>query len=505
MRTLFREIFGDPELKFRIKIFIALLLLTLFVRFPFFSISIIDWDEATYILMGQSLLDGNLPYVKFWECKPPLAFFPYAFFIWLFGHSIEAVRVGGAVCVFAVGYMTFLIGDRIWGRKAGLFAGIICIIFSSFMRGGQATLTEFISFVPLTGSLAVLVLRKENSGTFFLAGFLISLAALARLELAYFALFLGAGLLVKSWLFKSLPARYFFIYVCGGLVPVGLTVLPYAVNGYLKIFVDSAIIAPWSYAGTQLSLIPTFAVLISKIFTLQKFLLWMGILGGIALNIKEWKSDATVRNKDTVFLALFLVGTTFAICKTGAGYGHHLIQLAPFMALLSGYFYAYLYDRVNKVLVAIFMLAGLVTYASLLPLAYADLHNKLINNKPLRHDTGYFVAAYLRKANPKRAPIYLADYHIAYWLNDMELPNKLVHPANLAEDVFVKLFFGKHATPEGELRKLLEKKPLFIVKKAQNFYLNNNPAFKSVLENSLMTEYFLETVIDDALIFKRRD
>jgi len=43
--------------------------------------AVIDWDESTFILMGQSIIDGHLPYVKLWDLKPPGAFAFYAFFI----------------------------------------------------------------------------------------------------------------------------------------------------------------------------------------------------------------------------------------------------------------------------------------------------------------------------------------------------------------------------------------------------------------------------------------
>ncbi len=94
----------------------VLLLMAVAVRLPFIYLSVIDWDESTFILIGQSLLDGNLPYTEFWDLKPPLAFVPFAMFIWLFGENIIGVRIGGILLVFITGLFVYLIGNRLWGR-----------------------------------------------------------------------------------------------------------------------------------------------------------------------------------------------------------------------------------------------------------------------------------------------------------------------------------------------------------------------------------------------------
>ncbi|TNF72398.1 MAG: glycosyltransferase, partial [Bacteroidetes bacterium] len=50
------------------------LLLAFWIRFPFFFRDYIDRDESTFILLAQSLVEGNLPYTELWDLKPPLLF-----------------------------------------------------------------------------------------------------------------------------------------------------------------------------------------------------------------------------------------------------------------------------------------------------------------------------------------------------------------------------------------------------------------------------------------------
>ena len=64
------------------------------IRLPFFFPAVLDWDESTFIITGQSALDGFLPYEVAWENKPVLVFWWFAAAIELFGKTIPALRLG---------------------------------------------------------------------------------------------------------------------------------------------------------------------------------------------------------------------------------------------------------------------------------------------------------------------------------------------------------------------------------------------------------------------------
>ena len=111
----------------------------------------------------------------------------------------------------------------------------------------------------------------------------------------------------------------------------------------------------------------------------------------------------------------------------------------------------------------------------------------------------------MRKENPGREPVYLTKYHIVYWLNQMKPMRKVVHPANISEDIFNKVFFGPEASSQTEVIRLLEKKPRFIVKEMNTWYLEKKPKTKAILDKALYTDYVMVKKIDDAFIFKRKD
>ena len=166
---------------------VLLLLICILVRFPFYFPSVIGSDESTFILMGQNLLDGNLPYVDLWDNKPPLTFAFFALFI-LFGNSIIAVRIAGTICVLIAADLTYRIGSRMWGWEAGFLAAIFSIVFVSVTPSGETTLTEIIALVPTMGALAVLLTGGSKPSTCFSAGCLLSLATLVRTNLGILAM-----------------------------------------------------------------------------------------------------------------------------------------------------------------------------------------------------------------------------------------------------------------------------------------------------------------------------
>lgn len=349
------------------KIFLTLLLMTFFLRFPFFFQYDIrwGWDEFTFILMGQSLLDGHLPYTELWEIKPPLTFAAFAFFILLFGKSIVGVRLGGAICVLISAYITFHIGKHIWGRRAGLLAAIFCIFFTSFGSVGQIIYTEIIASVPLMGALAIGVMRTLNPRTTFFIGFLLSIATLVRMNFAYLCVLVGLYILVKTIRSKNFPLRHISMYALGGLIPAVLVSLPYIVSGQSQILFDALVTAPLQYANTQLSSIDALIRLLGKTVQISNAVLWLGFLGGIVLALKSWKTCIEMQKQGLLLLAGFFIGVGFSIINSGAAYFHYIINLIPFMALLAGHFYLFLYQNVSRTLIVIVLLFSLISSATL--------------------------------------------------------------------------------------------------------------------------------------------
>lgn len=105
----------------------AYALLIIITRIGFLQIEVIDWDESTFILMAQSVLDGHLPYVELFDIKPPMIYFMLAGAISIFGKSLLAVRILGAVCILISSVLVMQIARRQSGPLAAGLAGLVVV------------------------------------------------------------------------------------------------------------------------------------------------------------------------------------------------------------------------------------------------------------------------------------------------------------------------------------------------------------------------------------------
>src|SRR5690242_3124333 len=101
---------------------IFLFLTTFFIRFPFFFRDYIDKDESTFILMGQSIADGFLPYDRLWDLKPPLLFYFFALIEKVFPHSFAAIRFFGVIIIFLSALLLMKIAKQVNLRNGFLMA-----------------------------------------------------------------------------------------------------------------------------------------------------------------------------------------------------------------------------------------------------------------------------------------------------------------------------------------------------------------------------------------------
>ena len=115
----------------RLVILIFFILFILVLRSPSFFMTVLDWDEGIYLLMGRSLLDGDVLYATIWDHKPPGIHLVYALIQLLLGDSIFALRFIACLAIAVTSYLLFEIGKIISGdEKIGLLAGILYAVFS---------------------------------------------------------------------------------------------------------------------------------------------------------------------------------------------------------------------------------------------------------------------------------------------------------------------------------------------------------------------------------------
>jgi hypothetical protein len=540
MKNLIKQIPLGKENYFRqgILVVVYLILLSIAIRLPFFFPAVINWDESTYILMGQSILDGYLPYTDLWELKPPLAFLFYASVIALLGKSIVSVRIAGAICVTLVSLFTYLVGKTLWNHRVGILGATLFVVLSSLLPAGQATMTQHVALVPLVGALSLLVTQKPTLRILFFAGILMTIASLIRLNLAYVTVIVGFfALFEKPLRSGNYVLQRGLAYASGSCLVIALTYLPYAVAGHQQIWWSSVILAPLSFANSQLSILGTFTrqvgFIVLMIFPMQAIqeilpahihlpeyllrgprgqthlcgisaLLWIGGLAGLAFIVAQWRNTSRAKRRGLVLLTMFLFGTEISILKGGGTRSHYLIQLVPFMALTAAAFLNTLLSSKARLLTISVVVLALAISAKPIIAGYKTIASRALAHKELTYGPAYEIAAYLNQENTLSEPIYMMTDHIVYWLIDAKpLSKSTTHPSNIAKEYLLKIVVGPDTSTEMEMAKVLAQKPKFIVKTKNIWYLHDKTAARLLLEETLRRQYELVKQIRGRQIYRR--
>lgn len=479
----------------------------LLTRFPYFFPSVIDWDESTLILIGQDLLDGNLPHVKLWDSKAPLAYGFFTVVIALFGKSIVAIRVAGMLCVFITAVATYHIGEQLWNWLAGFAAAVLTVVFMAVTPSGQAVMTEIVCIAPVMVALWLLIGGIWNAKRLYAVGTLLALAILVRQNLAYLVVFLGVLVLVgPSPNGERCRITHILAFALGVVTPVAAVLLPYLATGHLRVFVQFVIRGPLVATSHNHSVLESVLLLKEKGFGLHNWLLWGGALCSMPLLF--WRGTFFVGERKKMFLLTgSFLAVALSILKSGWAWPHYLLQIVPFLSLAAGFLISTILNTPLRLSILALVVVGLIMPLRPVVARYRHLINKVADGNSLYADAGYRVAKYLRKENSNGEPIYLLTDHIAYWLLNVKPVTKIAHPSNISRENFLHFAYGQHATAKTVMKEILDKKPRFIVihkDKRMNWFMDKVPKAKLLLDQTLQGNYVLVQEINKRLIYKRK-
>lgn len=473
----------------------------LLIRLPFFFPAVINWDESTFILMGQDLLNGHLPYTHLWDNKPPLLFGAFAIMIAAFD-SIPGIRACGWLVVAGTGYLIFLLARRAYGREAGLAAALIGMFFMT-VTDGQSVMSELLAAPPMMGGLLLLT-RPGAAGRYFAAGLCFMLAVLFRTNLAIVVLVLCfyAFIVTRPWHHRE-RLTWFAALAAGMALPLVLLTLPYLVTGQGELLFRSAVLAPLSETGERPGIVTTTWGFLRSGMSGQNGLWFLAVIGaGLAVWGRRRPLDAGVAG----YVGVMAVASTLSVLATRAPHGHYLIQVVPPLAVFAGIAWQEMARRSFRL---VFLLLILLT--SIVPLGdiareYGYLVARAAKGERLAGGRAYQIAGLLKEEGAGDKRIYLMTDHIVYWLLGQEpLAPIATHPSNIAKEGLVRFVEGRDATTQQVLAKLLATRPDYIVKEKETDWLEDKPAATRLLDERLTSAYQRIATIGDAEVFRLVD
>ena len=467
-------------------VILCLLGLVVAVRAPFWFPAVINWDESTFIIVAQAMLDGHLFYDRYWDLKPPLVFSAVAAFLYGLGDSIVAVRAGGALLVFGASLLVLLIARRLVAPHLAALCAALHVVASSVLYNGQATMSEHVAVLPLLAGVALLTARSSDSAGSSLiwrsagVGLLIAAACLARLNLAYLAVALAVLVpLHPDHRTHKSRALALFAYGFGGLAAIGATLLPYVWSGQADLWWRTMVVAPLEYSGARYSWIEA-ARRLAKYALYQSWsatpfaVLLVGLgAGGLLCALRRISGTRGSERWSLIVLVVAFAATVFSTVVTGGAHDHYLLQIVPFLAIFAGLCLAAPAwpSRLARLSTLALLAAALLAFRP--TVVEADrLLERLESERPLVYGPSVEAAAFIRSLALKDYTVYAMSEHIVYWLLDKPPPTPIsTHPSNVFKPYLLRVLYGAEATPALELRRIFAEPPTIVVKERDVQYL----------------------------------
>jgi len=134
----------------------VLMLAALLLRLPVIGDPLFDIDEQFYLLVGDRLLHGALPYVDIWDRKPVGLFLIYAAIRLLGGDGVVQYQVVAMLSAVATAAIIATIGRRFTRAIAATGGGLVYLVWLNFLGGGGGQSPVFYNLLTALAALATL-------------------------------------------------------------------------------------------------------------------------------------------------------------------------------------------------------------------------------------------------------------------------------------------------------------------------------------------------------------
>ena len=226
--------------------FPVLLGAALLIRAVSFGNPVIGSDEAFYLLVGDRMLHGALPYVDIWDRKPVGLFLLFATIRSLGGEGIWQYQLIATLFAAGTAFVVSRIAARFAPRGAAVLAGVTYLAWLGVFGGGGGQSPVFYNL--LVALAALLVLRAvvgSVSGRRLLplgtgSMLAIGLAVQIKYTVLFEGVFLGCVLLWqgrRSGLRTSRLALFAACWIACALLPTAAALAAYAAAGQSEAFV----------------------------------------------------------------------------------------------------------------------------------------------------------------------------------------------------------------------------------------------------------------------------
>lgn len=303
-------------------------------------------DSGVFLYMGQSILNGEIPYRDVWDHKPPLIFYINALGLLMGGGSWWGVWILELVFLSAATGIGYELLKRQYNRFTALFVTILWLItFSVVMEGGNFTETYALLFQYFT---LIMFFTKDTSASpvrsWALIGAAGALSFLLRQNLI--GIWVAIGLRELLTALSSEQRKQHFIHLgaafLGGTAILGLVILLFALNGSFSDMWEAAFEYNFSYTNSTLA--DRYYAFWAVWFRMS----WNGLgnlgLSGwlmyalMMLSKHDFLQRLAENQRELLSVAFFGLPIEFLLASlSGRIFAHYSITLLPLLSINAGF------------------------------------------------------------------------------------------------------------------------------------------------------------------------
>ena len=403
--------------------------------------------------------------------------------------------MGGAIFIFLSAQIIFKIGKKLSNKTVGFWSAVLFIIYSTVIDPtGVMTLTEHLAILPLCVILLILLCYQLSLKNIFLVGLAAGGAFLIRSNMLYVvpAVFLVI-IFAKAVTIKE-KTKLVLAFFLGFSVPNLFFVLLYFINGQLDILYRGTILYPYLFVRAEsltltAKISAAFRNIYGNLILKNQILLILSTGGTVLVLIKPAIIHGQRRHIWVILLFLFFV--FLSIIETGKPYAHYLIQIVPFMCLLSGSFLVYLYKMKGKILIYLIVVSLLVSNFFYIISNYDLILEKA--KKGRVSDVAYTISDYLNSQGVSGAEVFITNIIICYFLTNTKVPASFANPRHIIDPDFQEVAGWK--SPTSGIQHVFDKKPRFVVTRCINPRIwtpdKNSQAGNKIIDKQIVENYRL--------------
>ncbi|MDP9057217.1 MAG: glycosyltransferase family 39 protein [Pseudomonadota bacterium] len=458
------------------------MLIALLLRFPTFGDPDVGADEDFYLLVGQAMHHGAIPYVDIWDRKPLGLFLIYYFFA-AFGLSPIAYQVGALLSVSVTAFLVNRIAGRITGRRGAILAAALYLAACTILGGigGQAEIfcnlfvtTAFWLVLRNLAALKMGALPWEIHLAMLLLGIAIAVKQTSVVPAIVLGLFVVA-MMMRSPRSRAATWRSAVLFVLTGVAPSVLIAVAYWSSGYWPQFYQAMISSNFGKghesAGKTQGRVILLVARLSPLILLVLFSI---------VERFNWKTDWRNDRAGNLLLAVWLAGAVVSLCLLPYFFLQYALPAAVPLSIMSAPF-------LNRRDVG--WIVGIIWTAVL-----ADPgHTFDMRTIRSSEENMAIMAATMREHSPRGTALVFDGPVYLYALSGLRPLSPLVFPNHLNESIEQNVSM---LNTRKELERILTSRPGVVV-------LSDKPGADDSVENWKIVKSYTDTrckILTDRLI-----